>query len=248
MSLPGTLVLAAHGSRDPRFASTARRVTDAVRVALPGVRVELSYLDLNEPLIGDVLETLSGEAVVVPLLFGDGFHAKIDLPALIADASAADPALHVRQTPVIGRHSPVPALVDRLRQAGTADEDGVLMIAVGSSDAESDAQIMARGDELAAALGQPVRTVFATRIGRDGAVVREAVESLIAAGSPRVAVSSLFLSAGLLTERVERVVDSIDLPSVVAGPIGAHRTLIDAIVSEYSTAWAAPTGPVPAPA
>ncbi|MCF8611427.1 sirohydrochlorin chelatase [Gordonia sp. HY285] len=229
-----TLVLASHGSRDPRFDATARRVADAVRVALPGVRVESAYLDLNAPLIGDVLADLSGAAVVVPLLFGDGFHGKIDLPNMLADACASNPSLSVRRTDVVGVHSPVPALVDRLAEAGLRSDDGVLMIAVGSSDPGSDASISARADELASTLGRPVELVFATRIGRDGAAVREAADSLLARGCARIALSPLFLSAGLLTERVERVLDALDSPAVVAGPVGAHPTLIDAIASLYA--------------
>ncbi|MGO3326455.1 sirohydrochlorin chelatase [Gordonia sp. (in: high G+C Gram-positive bacteria)] len=237
--MSATLVLAAHGSRDPRFDATARRVADAVRVGLPGVRVELAYLDLNEPAIGDVLARLSDDAVVVPLLFGNGFHGKVDLPAILADGCASNPALSVRQTEVVGVRSPVPALVDRLVEAGLRDDDGVLMIAVGSSDPTSDASITARSDELAAALGRPVELVFATRIGRDGSAVRGAVDALLARGCSRIAVSPLFLSAGLLTERVERVLDSLDTPVFVAGPVGAHPTLVDAIAALYTAHAAA---------
>ncbi|GAA4677686.1 sirohydrochlorin chelatase [Gordonia humi] len=234
MAAASTLVLAAHGSRDPRFDATARRVADAVRVALPGVRIELAYLDLNEPLIGDVLARLTGDAVVVPLLFGNGFHGKIDLPGMLAAARSTNPSLSVHQTDVVGVASPVPALVDRLAEAGLSGDDGVLMIAVGSSDPSSDASIAARADELSATLGRPVELVFATRIGCDGAVVRQAVDRLLARGCSRVALSPLFLSAGLLTERVERVLDSLAAPAIVAGPVGAHRALIASILARYS--------------
>lgn len=231
-----TLLLAAHGSRDPRFDVTARRVADAVRGALPGVRVELAYLDLTAPLISDVLADLSGEVVVVPLLFGDGYHSKADLPALIADAVAADPALRVRQTPVVGRYSPVPALADRLAESGLGPRDGVVMLAVGSSDAGSDASIIERGHELAGVLGRPVRTLFATRLGRGGTAVSDAVDDLLATGVDRIAVSPLFLSAGLLTDRAERFLDALTVPMVVAGPIADHACLVDAVVRLYAAA------------
>lgn len=235
-----TLVLAAHGSRDPRFDVTSRRVADAVRVALPGVRVELGYLDLTAPLLTDVLGELSGDVVVVPLLFGDGFHSKVDLPALIDDALAANPALRVRQTPVVGRYSPVPALADRLSEAGLGDRDGVLMLAVGSSDAGSDASVVERGHELSGVVGRPVCTLFATRLGCDGAAVREAVDALLADGADRIAVSPLFLSAGLLTDRAERYLDALDVPMIVAGPIAEHACLVRAISALFAAA--APTG------
>ncbi|ALG85354.1 sirohydrochlorin chelatase [Gordonia phthalatica] len=231
-----TLLLVAHGSRDPRFDITARRVVDAVRVALPGVRVELAYLDLTAPLVADVLADLTGEVVAVPLLFGDGFHSKVDLPALIADAAAANPSLRVRQTPVVGRYSPVPALADRLVESGLSPRDGVLMTAVGSSDPGSDASVIERGHELSGVIGLPVHTLFATRFGRDGAAVRAAVRSLAAAGAERIAVSPLFLSAGLLSDRVERYLDAMNVPMIVAGPVAEHACLIGAVTRLYAAA------------
>ncbi|MFC0315994.1 sirohydrochlorin chelatase [Gordonia phosphorivorans] len=228
-STAARILLVAHGSRDPRFAATARRVAAATRRALPGTRVDLAYLDLDEPLVQDVLADLSGEVTVIPLLFGDGYHSKVDLPALLARAAQRTPDLRVVQTPVLGRYSPVPALVDRLTEAGLRAGDGVLMYAVGSSDAGSDASIVERGRELSGVLGVPVATVFATRLGPDGAAVRTAVDALAARGAERVAASPLFLSAGLLTERVERRLDQIAPGSLVAGPLADHPALINAI-------------------
>lgn len=213
-----------------RFAATARRVTAATAAALPGSTVRPAYLDLNEPLVGDVLAATDGDVTLVPLLFGDGYHSKIDLPAIVARAHAANPRLRARITPVAGSVSPVPALVDRLRQAGYRPGDGVLLYAVGSSDAGSDRAIRLRGRELAAALGgRPVETIFATRLGPDGAAVREAVGRLRIAAAGRIVGVPLFLSAGLLTERVEDALDRHAPGSLVAGPIGAHPALIGAI-------------------
>lgn len=231
-----TLLLVAHGSRDPRFDVTVRRVVDAVRVALPGVRVESAYLDFTAPLVADVLADLSGEVVAVPLLFGDGFHSKVDLPSLIDDAVAANPSLRVRQTPVVGRYSPVPALADRLVEAGLSARDGVLMTAVGSSDPGSDASVIERGHELSGVIGRPVRTLFATRLGHDGSAVRAAVDALRADGAERIAASPLFLSAGLLSDRVERYLDAIGIPVVVAGPVAEHPCLVGAVTRLYAAA------------
>jgi len=230
-----TLVLTAHGSRDVRFEATARRIAAATAAALRGVRVELGFLDLNAPLVDEALAGLSGRVTVLPLLFGDGYHSKIDLPAMLAAARAVDPGLRVTQTPIVGRYSPVPALTDRLTEAGfVADgRTGVLLYAVGSSDPGSDASVRERGAELAGALGVPVRTVFATRLGSDGAAVTAAVDELRAEGVSRIAASPLFLSAGLLTERVERVLDRCAPGSLVAGPIGAHPSLIAAVSRLY---------------
>ena len=121
-----TLVLAAHGSRDPRFGDTARRVRDAVAAQLPGVTVRLSFLDLNVPLVGDVVAE-SDAPVVVPLLLAAGYHSKTDLPAILAERNP-----YARQTEVLGTYPMTSALRQRLAEAGMSEQDGVILCAVGS--------------------------------------------------------------------------------------------------------------------
>ena len=119
---------------------------------MPGIDVELSYLDLNDPAIGTVIAR-SGDCVVVPLLFAEGFHSKIDLPAIVVDN--ARPGQRVVQTPVIGSHSLTGALADRLAEAGLREDDGVLLCAVGSSDASADRHARRRSIELSTLLHRP---------------------------------------------------------------------------------------------
>ena len=228
-----TLVLVAHGSRDPRFAATARRVRSAVAAAVPGVDVELSYLDLNEPKVGKAIER-SGDCVVVPLLFAEGFHSRIDLPAIIAEH--VRPGQRVIQTPVIGTYSLTRALADRLAEAGLRDDDGVLFCAVGSSDAGADRHARRRAIELSTLLHRPVDVVFATRLGSRDNALRSSVRRLNAAGAERIVLSPYFLSAGLLTERVESALDRLCPDALVAGPLGAHPDVIDTVVHLYSEA------------
>ncbi|NMO01280.1 sirohydrochlorin chelatase [Gordonia sp. TBRC 11910] len=233
------LLLVAHGSRDPRFAATAERVRSAVRTELPGVTVGLSYLDLTEPLVGDALSQLAetvGDVVVVPLLFGDGYHSRFDLPAIISAAKRQHPALHAVQTRVVGDTSLVPALAARLDEAGLRGSDGVVMCAVGSSDADSDAQARRRGAELSALTRVPVEVVFATKLGRADAELRRAASRLRSQGARRIALSPYFLSAGLLTERVNERLRALEPGVVVAGAIGDHPALTAAVVERFAAA------------
>ncbi|HMS76998.1 sirohydrochlorin chelatase [Gordonia sp. (in: high G+C Gram-positive bacteria)] len=227
------LVLVAHGSRDPRFAATARRVRSAVAAAMPGIDVELSYLDLNDPAIGTVIAR-SGDCVVVPLLFAEGFHSKIDLPAIVVDN--ARPGQRVVQTPVIGSHSLTGALADRLAEAGLREDDGVLLCAVGSSDASADRHARRRSIELSTLLHRPVDVVFATKLGSRDNALRSSVRRLKAAGAERIVLSPYFLSAGLLTERVETALDRLCPDALVAGPLGAHPDVVDTVVELYADA------------
>ncbi|MDG4864166.1 CbiX/SirB N-terminal domain-containing protein, partial [Streptomyces sp. T-3] len=79
---PPTLVLAAHGSRDPRTLATVKSLLNRVRELRPSLPVRLGHIELNEPLLTDTLAGLGpGRAVLVPLLLGRGYHIKQDLPA-----------------------------------------------------------------------------------------------------------------------------------------------------------------------
>ncbi|MFW0791849.1 sirohydrochlorin chelatase [Gordonia sp. CPCC 205333] len=236
---PPALLLVAHGSRDERFAATAEQVRAAVAGRLPGAPVELSYLDLNAPLVGDVLTdigTRGDDVVVVPLLFGDGYHSRFDLPAIISAARRQQVSLRANQTPVIGDTTLVPALAARLSEAGLSADDGVLMCAVGSSDAGSDAQARCRATELSAYLQLSVEVVFATKLGESDVELHSAIARLESAGAGRIVFSPYFLSAGLLTERVVGKLVHCRPDSLIAAPVGDHPALIDAVTSRYRSA------------
>ncbi len=102
MSTPVLLVIA-HGSRDPRHAATVHALVRRVRSLRPDVRVETGFLDFNVPSVQGVLESLETEGVrdvvALPLLLTRAFHAKADIPAVLADAP---PRLRIRQAEVLG--------------------------------------------------------------------------------------------------------------------------------------------------
>lgn len=233
-----TLLLVAHGSRDARFPATAGRVRDAVATALPGVDVRLAYLDLNAPLVGDALDEIAGDCVVVPLLFAAGYHQKIDLPAIIAEHHRRDRM--VIRSEVIGTFPLANALADRLSEAGLGESAGrhagIILSAVGSSDPDADRHVRRRAIELSTVMNRPVEVVFATKLGPREQQLRNAVRRLRTAGAGRIAVSPYFLSAGLLTERVEAALDAHAPGALVAGPLGAHRDIVDAVCHHYWTA------------
>ena len=93
-----------------------------------------------------------------------------------------------------------------------------------------------RAIELSTRLHRPVEVVFATKLGPHNRAVVSAVRRLRAGGARRIAVSPYFLSAGLLTERVESVLDALVDDTLVAGPLGTHPDVIEAIGSLYRTA------------
>lgn len=186
-----TLVAVAHGSRDARFAQNARRVVRQVRSLRPDLDVRLAFLELSEPNLLDVLGDLSGDAVVVPLLLSDAYHARIDLPTVL---SAAPARLRVMQACVLGADNRLLALARRrVTELGIA-HPGVILSAVGSSDSTANTRTRAL-----AAQWPISTTVFATG---DPTSLAEAAESLRARGATDIVVAPWFLSPGLLLDRV----------------------------------------------
>src|SRR5215475_15239811 len=58
------VVLAAHGSRDPRAAADTRRLVAAVGAARPDLRVRAAYLDFTDPALGAALHGRFGPTTV----------------------------------------------------------------------------------------------------------------------------------------------------------------------------------------
>ncbi|MFD3745736.1 CbiX/SirB N-terminal domain-containing protein [Nocardia sp. NPDC058633] len=116
------LIAVAHGSRDPRSAATMAGVVAEVAAARPDTPVRLAFLDLSAPSVDDVVDDLAArghtDVIVVPLLLGHAFHARIDLPALLVDATRRHPRIRLVQAAVLGPDPLlISALVDRVATA-----------------------------------------------------------------------------------------------------------------------------------
>lgn len=110
------LLVVGHGTADPVGAAETRMVADRVRELLPGMQVELGFLEVITPSIDDGLARLAAagcrEVVAAPLLLFAAGHAKRDVPEAIAVAAAAR-GLRVVQAAPLACH---PALVQLARQ------------------------------------------------------------------------------------------------------------------------------------
>ncbi|GGS44560.1 sirohydrochlorin chelatase [Streptomyces griseoviridis] len=220
MSAPVLLVIA-HGSRDPRHAATVHALVRRVRALRPDVRVETGFLDFNVPSVPGVLESLATEGVrdvvALPLLLTRAFHAKADIPAVLADAPAR---LRVRQAEVLGP-SPLllTALERRLYEAGLSpagkSSTGVVLASAGSTDPEAIAVIAAIAREWRHTGWRAVRPAFASAsLPRTEQAVRELREL----GCARVAVAPYVLAPGRLPDRIARGAAGADVLADVLGP------------------------------
>ncbi|MDF2826430.1 MAG: cobalamin, partial [Mycobacterium sp.] len=156
-----SLVLTAHGSVDPRSAAVTLAVAGRIRRLRPWLDVRAAFLEKCSPALGDVL-TETSDAVVTPFLLASAYHARVDIPAIIADTGAC-----VRQAGALGEDPALLAVLrHRLAEAGvSADEDGlgVVVVAVGSSDPAANARTATVATTLAAGTRWVgTQTAFAT--------------------------------------------------------------------------------------
>ncbi|WP_116114736.1 sirohydrochlorin chelatase [Amycolatopsis ruanii] len=228
------LVAVAHGSRDPRSAATVRALVDRVAAAAPEVDVRVSFLDLSAPLVTDVLRDLvrSGHrsAVVVPLLLGSAFHARVDLPALVAEV----PGLRVTIADVLGADLEAVAF-DRLASvADVADPGlGVVLAAVGSSRPAANEAVSALARRWQSRHGFRAVAAFASAAKPD---VPAAVAKLRARGASLIAVASWFLAPGLLPDRISRLALEAAPSAAVAAPLADDPRVAELVLQRYAAA------------
>jgi sirohydrochlorin ferrochelatase len=225
---PPTLVAVAHGSRDPEALRTVTALVDAVRALRPDVPVRLGHIELNRPLLADTLAALRGEAVLVPLLLGRGYHVKEDLPA----AAAAAAHLTTRVAAPLGPHPLLAeALHARLREAAPQQRpQAVVLAAAGSRDPDAAADATATATLLSARLGDvPVVPAYASAATP---TVADAVRAL-APHHRHIAVASYFTAPGRFAAQCADAA-----PGIAAAPLGAHPAVARLVLHRYEEALA----------
>lgn len=237
-----TLVAVAHGSRDPRSAATVAALLEQVRAARSDVPARLAFLDLNAPSVGQVLDAVgaAGEtrAVVVPLLLGSAFHARVDLPGLLAEAAVRHPRLELTQADVLGADPRLLSILDHRVRAACADHGwiaadhrvGIALAAVGSSSAAANRATARLARRFATRTGHPTEVCFATAQPS----LPEAVQRLRARGAENILVAPWFLAPGLLTDRLFAADPALPHAAV----LGPDPLLAEVVWSRYDAAAA----------
>lgn len=194
------LITLSHGSRKPSAAAGITALTAAAGEALNVMAVE-AHLDLSEPSLDAVVEDLASrgvnKAALVPLLFSNAFHNKVDVPEAVREAQERH-GVELLSGPHLGTGSDVAdALASVLKR--DADKDAhVVLYSVGSSHVEANEAVVDLAATVARVSGQCVEVVPATGgSGSGGAGVME-----IAGRHRHVHLLPLFVTEGLLLDRV----------------------------------------------
>ncbi|WP_192723310.1 sirohydrochlorin chelatase [Mycobacterium sp. OAS707] len=227
------LILTAHGSADPRSAASAHEVANTIRRMRRDVDVRVAFCEQNFPNLRDVLVATGRNAVVVPLLLADAYHARVDIPALIAESG-----IDARQADVLGEDDRLIAVLrQRMTHAGVSHLDpdvGVLVTAVGSSRPQANSRTSMVADYLVQHTNWIATTAFATG---PHPTVAEAADTLRERGASRLVIAPWFLAPGRITDRVAEYARAQGIP--MTAPLGPHRLVADTVLDRFDQALAA---------
>ncbi|MEO6793062.1 MAG: sirohydrochlorin chelatase [Mycobacterium sp.] len=234
-----TLVLTAHGSRDSRSAANTRAIAGHLRRVAPEYAVQVAFCEHSTPNLRDILDSgmtdsSPQETVVVPFLLASAYHARIDIPTVIAQSGVA-----VRVAPTLGEDDRlVQVLGERLSTAGASRFDpelGVVVVAVGSSHEAANARTarvaipLSRGTRWAG-----VEVAFATQGPQPS--VPDAVERLKSRGATRLMIAPWFLAHGRITDGIADYAARAGI--AMAEPLGAHRLVAATVLDRVEAALA----------
>lgn len=233
------LVALAHGSRDPRSAATVRTLADEVRRMRPDLHIEAAFLELSTPDFATVVDRLVDaghhEIVVVPLLLSEAYHARVDVPTVVAAAVARHPGLRIRATAVLGLETSFIDILDRrLREALTSarvrELDALVLGAAGTSDPLAVQSINRLARIWGARHRLPTMAAFASA---SPPATGEAVRAFRGQGRRHIAVGALFLAPGLLYDRAAEL--AIEAGAVaVSQPFGADPEVARTVLTRYA--------------
>lgn len=197
-----TTVLIAHGSPDPRHSTTLERLRSRVEAPLRDAghgETRLVYIEHDHPRPAEIAQHLSGEVTVVPMLITPAMHARVDIPAAVRQLGASGAS--VRLVAALGGDSLLlDAIDERLRAAGHALDEDVLLVAGGSSSGQA---------------GQSIRTLLDAH-PRRGWMAMTLAAPRAGAMAGRVIVPAT-LAEGVLHDKVAALAAAAGSPFVGGG-------------------------------
>ena len=113
-----TLILIAHGSKDPRWRAPFERLERSLKPDLGENGVYLSYMEFVEPTpmmaVKKAVEGGARKIKMLPLFMAGGAHVDQDIPPMVSKIRLAYPGLHVELLQPIGEHPQFTKLIYRV--------------------------------------------------------------------------------------------------------------------------------------
>jgi len=101
-----TLILFAHGARDPAWAGPLERLREAIRLRDPVMSVHLAFLEFLTPSLPEAIDLAVAEGAgridIVPVFLAQGGHVRRDVPVMLEAARARHPEVEIHLQGVVG--------------------------------------------------------------------------------------------------------------------------------------------------
>lgn len=206
------VVICGHGSRRPTAARGFVDLTRRLQAELPGIDIECGFMSLAGPDIPTAIARLRAKGnrrvLAIPGLIFEGDHARKDIPEAIERCSKIDPETDIRYGRCLGfDNAMLDAAVERIDDAIRRSPLDIpmsktLLIVAGSG---------ASNDRANAGIADAARRLWqrlapgwamAAYVGTSPPSIESALEHAVRLGYPRIVISSCFLFAGILWERI----------------------------------------------
>ena len=204
------ILLAAHGSPDPRAQALAQGLRKGLERRL-GEEVLLGFIEHQSPtLLESALELARrGGGVVLPLLLLGAGHLKADLPLALEAARVRYPKARFLLARPLGTHPALVALwAERLRRRGATPQDGAVLVLRGGTDPGANAEGAALARLIEEKTGVPTVPAYAAKARP---TPREALLRLATLRPRRVFLLPHLFFRGVVEERLRGRAGSLDL-------------------------------------
>ena len=248
------LITLSHGSRHPQAVGLIDELSAAAANSA-GVEGYSSHLEFNEPdlrtAVAEAIADGHKHMVIVPLLFTRGFHQKVDVPEQLAAVrqQAQRAGADVELADGLGTGAAMEELLSRVIARDAPAGAHVVLVSVGSFDHAANASV----DKLA-------RRVAARRAGGNQPCAHQpaaeqssadGISVVFATGPNRLAelaqhhermhLVPLFVSHGLLLDRMYRQAEEINAAPDGGAPAGAAQAG-ESAVQERRITYSQPLG------
>jgi sirohydrochlorin ferrochelatase len=229
MSRP-ILLAVSHGTSDAEGARAIADLVGAVAAAMPEVEVRSAFVDVQQPDAADLLPTIDGPVVIVPLLLSRGFHVHHDLHGMAAKKADAVVSAPMGPDPRLAE-----VLAERLSETlsavadSTHTEDASVILAVaGSRDPASLTDAEAMASLLSLRLGRRVELAYlAAREPDLPHALRE---------HPDAVVSTYLLARGFFFDLTLRQAPGRRVTAPLLDGTTVPQPLIDLVIARYEEA------------
>ena len=104
-----TLILFAHGARDPQWARPVQAVAHRLTTENPDLPVVIAFLEFMTPSLPEAIDAIvrqlggvSQQIDILPFFIAQGGHLREEVPAMLAEIRGQHPQLELRLLPPLG--------------------------------------------------------------------------------------------------------------------------------------------------